>query len=119
MKAQEKSFKFLSMEGKVKIPFFQRTYVWTEENWEELLNELLNEFRETNFLGAIILKQIPTASGEPKQLEVIDGQQRLTTLSILLKALFDTLPDENKRYCEGEVMAILKYKKILLHQITI
>ncbi|MCS7199452.1 MAG: DUF262 domain-containing protein [Caldimicrobium sp.] len=99
------------MEGKVKIPFFQRTYVWTEDNWEELLNELLNESRETNFLGAIILKQIPTASGEPKQLEVIDGQQRLTTLSILLKALFDTLSDETKRYCEGDVMSILKYRK--------
>ncbi|MCX7873019.1 MAG: DUF262 domain-containing protein [Caldimicrobium sp.] len=111
MKAQERAFKFLSMEGKVKIPFFQRTYVWTEDNWEELLNELLNESRETNFLGAIILKQIPTASGEPKQLEVIDGQQRLTTLSILLKALFDTLSDETKRYCEGDVMSILKYRK--------
>ncbi len=111
MKADAKSFKFLSMEGKVKIPFFQRTYVWTEDNWEELLEELLNESKENNFLGAIILKQLPSATGEPKQLEVIDGQQRLTTLSILLKALYDSLPDEQKRYCEGEIMSILRYKK--------
>ncbi len=99
------------MEGKIKIPFFQRTYVWTEENWEELLNELLNEDKENNFLGAIILKQLPSASGEPKQLEVIDGQQRLTTLSILLKALYDSLPEEIKKNSEGDVMSILRYRK--------
>lgn len=33
MKASEQGLKFLNMEGKIKIPFFQRTYVWTEENW--------------------------------------------------------------------------------------
>lgn len=97
MKADAKGFKFLSMEGKVKIPFFQRTYVWSEENWEELITELLNDNTNNNFLGAITLKQLPTVSGEPKQLEVIDGQQRLTTLSILLKALFDSLPEEDKK----------------------
>ncbi len=111
MKASEQGLKFLNMEGKIKIPFFQRTYVWTEENWEELLNELLNESRENNFLGAIILKQLPPASGKPKQLEVIDGQQRLTTLSILLKALYDSLPEEMKENAKGDVMSILKYRK--------
>ncbi len=111
MKADAKSFKFLSMEGKVKIPFFQRTYVWTEDNWEELLEELLNESKENNFLGAIILKQLPSATGEPKQLEVIDGQQRLTTLSILLKALYDSLSGEQKIHCEGDIMSILRYRK--------
>lgn len=111
MKADAKGFKFLSMEGKVKIPFFQRTYVWTEENWEELITELLSDNTNNNFLGAIILKQLPPVSGEPKQLEVIDGQQRLTTLSILLKALFDSLPEEDKKNCEGDVLGILRYKR--------
>lgn len=110
MKADAKGFKFLSMEGKVKIPFFQRTYVWSEENWEELVNELLNDDLKNNFLGAIILKQLTSASGEPKQLEVIDGQQRLTTLSILLKALYDSLSDENKKNCEGDIYGILRFK---------
>lgn len=111
MKADAKGLKFLSMEGKIKIPFFQRTYVWSEENWEELLNELLNEGKENNFLGAIILKQLSSASGEPKQLEVIDGQQRLTTLSILLKALYDSLPEEIKKNSEGDVRSILRYRR--------
>jgi len=111
MKAEAKGLKFLSMEGKVKIPFFQRTYVWSEENWEQLISELLRSESNSNFLGAIILKQIPTNSGEAKQLEVIDGQQRLTTLSILLKALYDTLPDDIKRNCEGDVLSIIRYHR--------
>lgn len=107
MKAEAKGFKFLSMEGKIKIPFFQRTYVWSVDNWEDLITELLSN-KNANFLGAIILKQLSTQSGEPKQLEVIDGQQRLTTLSILLKALYDTFPDAKNS--EGDIMALLRYK---------
>lgn len=112
MKASEKPLKFLIMEGKVKIPFFQRAYVWNLENWQMILDELLRETNGTNnFLGAIILKQVPSSSGEAKQLEVIDGQQRLTTLSILIKALYDVLPDNIKRNCENDIMGILRYKK--------
>lgn len=115
MEAKAKGLKFLTMEGKVKIPFFQRTYVWSEDNWEELLDELLKEDKN-NFLGAIILKQLPTASGEPKQLEVIDGQQRLTTLSILLKAIYDSLSDEKRKNSESAIMDILKYKSDVTSQ---
>jgi len=111
MKAEAKSFKFLTMEGKVKIPFFQRTYVWDEENWEALLIELMSEARTTNFLGSIILKQSRPESGKPKEVEVIDGQQRLTTLSILLKALYDSFSGEIKKNCEGDISGILYYRK--------
>lgn len=110
MKAEAKGFKFLSMEGKVKIPFFQRTYVWNEENWEDLLIELLHK-RESNFLGSIILKQLTTSSGEPKYLEVIDGQQRLTTLSILLKVLYDLFDKEIKENIKNDLLQVLFYKE--------
>ena len=43
MEAREKELKFLATEGKVIIPFFQRTYVWNEENWENLLEGLFNK----------------------------------------------------------------------------
>lgn len=109
MKAEAKGFKFLSLEGKVKIPFFQRSYVWYKDNWEDLLSELSN--KTTNFLGSIILKQLPSSSGESKQLEVVDEQQRLTTLSILLKALYDTFTPELKENCKGDIWGLLFYKK--------
>lgn len=111
MKAEEKALKFLTMEGKVKIPFFQRTYVWDLDNWEDLLNELLNTERKNTFLGTIILKQLPSTTGEPKQLEVIDGQQRLTTLSILLKALYDAFEPDTQKNIKNEIYNILFYKR--------
>lgn len=111
MEAKERPLGFLSLEGKIIIPFFQRTYVWNKDNWDELLSEFQGRNKTNNFLGAIILKQSPTISGEPKKLEVIDGQQRLTTLSILLKALYDSLPDNDKNTVKDRVWPILFYKR--------
>jgi len=104
MEARERSLTFLSLEGRVRIPFFQRTYVWDKENWEDMLDDLLDLEKVSNFFGAIILKQLPAKSGEPKELEVVDGQQRLTTLSILLKALYDTLFDKDRDRLNEEVL---------------
>jgi len=97
MDAKAKSFTFLSNEGQVTIPFFQRGYVWDEDNWSDLLTDLLNSTK-SHFLGSLILKQQRSTTGEPKNVTVIDGQQRLTTLSILLKALFDTFPESIREH---------------------
>ena len=75
----------------LEIPFFQRAYVWGEEQWERLLEdvEAVSRSNEPYFMGSIILKQQQTNTqrsyGDIRT--VIDGQQRLTTLSILLKVL--------------------------------
>jgi len=111
MEAKQKALQFLTMEGKVKIPFFQRTYVWDEDNWEDLIEEFLDEEKTNNFLGAIILKQLPPVSGKAKELEVIDGQQRLTTISILLKALYDSFPEGIKQNVRDTIFQILFFKK--------
>ncbi len=39
MEAKERPLGFLSLEGKIIIPFFQRTYIWNKDNWDELLSE--------------------------------------------------------------------------------
>ena len=111
MKAEEKGLKFLTMEGKVKIPFFQRTYVWDETNWEDLVEEFLDDEKTNNFLGAIILKQHPPASGKPKELEVIDGQQRLTTISIFLRAIYDSFSKDIKQTVRDTIFQILFFKR--------
>ncbi|MBX2896392.1 MAG: DUF262 domain-containing protein [Cyclobacteriaceae bacterium] len=110
MDAKSKSLSFLSNEGLVTIPFFQRSYVWAEDNWEDLLADLLN-FKKSHFLGSLILKQQPPRSGEPKEVHVIDGQQRLTTLSVLVKALYDSFADDLKRNCEISVRSNLFHKQ--------
>lgn len=91
MKAHESHFAFLaSTPAYYDVPFFQRRYVWDEQNWEDLLNSLLAT-RNGTFLGSIILKQETTCADEASRYMIIDGQQRLTTLSILFKVCYDIL----------------------------
>lgn len=76
---------------KLIIPFFQRTYVWKEEQWSRLIEDMeyISKTSKEYFLGSIILKSHPTPSngsiGDVRT--VIDGQQRLTTMAIFLKVL--------------------------------
>ena len=70
------------------VPPYQRDYSWKQEHWEDLWEDLLTieESREDHYMGAIVLE-----SGERKQFRVIDGQQRMATLSILILACVDYL----------------------------
>ncbi len=96
------------------IPTFQRPYVWNQEKqWEPLWDDVRNiaeEYAErlaeennhavaeeqagVHFLGAIVLQQEPTATAEIDRRNVIDGQQRMTTLQILLDAAQEVLEVE-------------------------
>lgn len=80
------------------VPLFQRPYVWTrEDQWEPLWEDVSGlleriEMRKgeehvaSHFLGTIVLEQATNPTGSLPRREVIDGQQRLTTLQLLLKA---------------------------------
>jgi hypothetical protein len=80
------------------VPLFQRPYVWNEENqWEPLWNDVVRVtdrfLREPlamhypHFLGAVVLQQVQNPTGLMQERTIIDGQQRLTTLQLLLDAL--------------------------------
>lgn len=79
--------KIFSSDFDYSIPSYQRPYAWTEVQAGELFSDLNDFFTkekdETYFLGSIVLIK---DEGKPHS-EVIDGQQRLTTLTILLAAL--------------------------------
>ncbi|MCL2017927.1 MAG: DUF262 domain-containing HNH endonuclease family protein [Alphaproteobacteria bacterium] len=107
MKAQEQSFRFLGQVIRLKIPFFQRQYVWKEDNWEEIFCDLVAA--GDKFFGSIIWKFERATGNAVKTATVIDGQQRLTTLSIFLKALADSLPDTHQNKAQEQVTAILFY----------
>ena len=95
MKAEAKSLRFLGEGKKLSVPFFQRRYVWKKENWDELLDNFENQ-SVTPFLGSIILKDEGKSN-----CTIIDGQQRLTTVTILAKAIYDCLPDSSKQPGSG------------------
>lgn len=110
MKADAMSLTFLGNEGLVRIPFFQRGYVWDITNWEDILTDLL-EFEKSHFLGSLVLKQLENQSGKHKQVLVIDGQQRLTTFSILLRAIYNSFDKETQKNCESSIQNYLFFKK--------
>ena len=90
MRAKAKSLYFLGECNQLTVPFFQRRYIWREKNWEELLNSFMNK-SVVPFLGSLILKE-----ERGNNFSVIDGQQRLTTITILAKAIYDCLPEKSK-----------------------
>ncbi len=81
------------------VPLFQRPYVWNQwANWEPLWEDVRRladqsladaDDTRTHFIGAIVVEQLPGATGSIDTRQVIDGQQRLTTLQILLTVLKD------------------------------
>lgn len=93
MKAVESNFfRFLQGTKQFVVPIYQRTYSWTKQQCEQLWNDIIKAGQDDkipgHFIGAIVYieKGIYQVSSV-NQLLVIDGQQRLTTLSLLLIAL--------------------------------
>ena len=76
------------------IPVFQRPYSWTQKNWTELWSDILavhddGDMSLEHFLGPMIVDKGDTGSYVPEKYLVIDGQQRLVTLTVILCALRD------------------------------
>lgn len=76
------------------IPHFQRAYSWGELQWERLWSDLLalpdHAPSRLHFIGPLVCASAPLVAGESiNRFEVIDGQQRLTTLSALFGAMRD------------------------------
>jgi uncharacterized protein with ParB-like and HNH nuclease domain/predicted transport protein len=100
MKASEKPFlQFLQGTNQFRIPIYQRTYSWTRDQcaqlWDDIVRTAGDKSPGGHFVGSIVyiasgLYQVGTVP----ELLVIDGQQRLATISLLLTALGRALPSE-------------------------
>lgn len=82
------------------VPFFQRSYVWGVDNWNELWDNIIDvkdqitkKQKTEHFIGTIIVKQKLTEEIGSIKYDLVDGQQRLTTLCLLIRALYDTCQD--------------------------
>ncbi len=95
-------FKLLQGSKQFVIPIYQRTYSWGLKQcfqlWQDILKIGINEDFSGHFLGSLVYIQEhhQTTSDVPKLL-VIDGQQRLTTVSILLTALADSIEKSDQK----------------------
>ena len=85
------------MEGSKKrfiIPVYQRNYDWKTENCKQLYDDLIRvikDKRKSHFFGSIVSVYEP--SGRNTEFLVIDGQQRLTTVSLLFLAMYNLIKD--------------------------
>jgi len=100
MKATEAGLlAFLKKSPQFVIPIYQRTYSWTEKEcrqlWDDILRAGRNEAIKVHFVGSIVYIEdgLSTVSHQSPLL-VIDGQQRLTTVTLLLAALAEALGDD-------------------------
>lgn len=85
-----------------KIPRYQREYTWNHWNWESLYDDL-TENPNGYFLGSIIvIDGGHNAEAGVTECEVIDGQQRLTTISILLTAFYSKLAEHKADFVDDE-----------------
>lgn len=108
-KTENNTFRKLIGNGlSYRIPPFQRDYSWKEEEWEDLWADLLGTLRPGgepgHYMGYLVLQ-----SADDKTFDVIDGQQRLTTITILVLAVLNNLqrqvdagnnPDANRQRIE-------------------
>lgn len=82
------------------IPVYQRNYDWTSVECKQLINDIISvekDNRGTHFIGSIVFVHEGTYStNEVKELVIIDGQQRLTTINILYVALYRFAKDVGK-----------------------
>ena len=98
-------FKDLSIEDLYKdfytVPDFQREFVWEREHVEKLLQDVQEEFFDEDgqlikgpeyFLGSVV-----TCRADDGTLSLIDGQQRMTTIYLILCAIRDLLRSEERR----------------------
>jgi uncharacterized protein with ParB-like and HNH nuclease domain len=101
----------LIADSKLRVPVYQRSFSWTVEETEELLSDLWESFRngETEyFLGSVVL-----TGGHPDGPEVVDGQQRLATVSMIYAAIRDFLnaqKDKRAGPFETEYLFSLNFK---------
>lgn len=85
---------------KYEIPKFQRDYTWEIEQWDDLWHDIKtiqNNEESDHYMGYLVLQ-----SPDNKNYQVIDGQQRLTTLSIIILVVLKCLQDLSKKNIDAE-----------------
>ncbi|GAA9738856.1 DUF262 domain-containing protein [Helicobacter pylori] len=102
---------FFALTGTIfSIPVYQRNYTWEEENCEKLLQDIISisQNKKTHFMGSItyILHHIDDEKSlrQLQEFVIIDGQQRITTLMLLLKAIETKIPNEEVKKEIGNLL---------------
>lgn len=112
--------KIFALDVQFRVPLYQRPYVWERERqwiplWEDVISLADNYMADGthiahHFLGSVVVRQRPNPVGTLEIRDVIDGQQRLTTLQLLADAVEEVI-----RELEGPPLESKKLKKLILN----
>ena len=119
MKASEKKIKDLFSEAKTffAIPVYQRDYNWQEKHCKQLFEDILNVGKDINitshFIGSIVYIHEGVYGIGEKEFYVIDGQQRMITITLLHIALYHRLKESKEEYADEiyELYLVNKFSK--------
>ena len=106
-----------SHEGNIlyRVPPYQREYSWNTMQWEALFEDLI-EADGAHFLGTIITLDQTTDALEGNILHVIDGQQRLTTLTLLLAAVYSVLKEHLDELDDDTTIDVTNLGRLLVRK---
>ena len=117
--------RFMQAEAQYYVPIYQRRYSWEKDHCLKLLSDIIkvakDEFRPCHFLGSVIYlaKDNAQHAAAIKEYLVIDGQQRLTTISLLLLALGDytkSLITDSEEYSKSVTNLEKMMRKYLVNE---
>lgn len=119
MKASEKKIKDLFSEAKTffAIPVYQRDYNWQEKHCKQLFEDILNVGKDiditSHFVGSIVYIHEGVYGIGEKEFYVIDGQQRMITITLLHIALYHRLKESKEEYADEiyELYLVNKFSK--------
>jgi Protein of unknown function DUF262/Protein of unknown function (DUF1524) len=95
------------------VPRYQREYTWGKNKWESLFDDVL-ENDPGYFLGSIICINQSTDALSVQRLEIVDGQQRLTTLSLLFAAVYQILKSRDSKLDDDQRVEAINLKRKLV-----
>ncbi|GAA8728401.1 DUF262 domain-containing protein [Helicobacter pylori] len=108
---------FFALTGTIfSIPVYQRNYTWEEKNCEKLLQDIIgiSQNKKTHFMGSItyVLHLIDDEKSlrQLQEFVIIDGQQRITTIMLLLKAIETKIPNEEIKKEIGNLLNLSEQK---------
>ena len=112
-KAQQRQINDLLKGSVFEIPRNQRQYVWRQQNWKDLLEDMqfilaANSEEKRHFIGSIVLKEEPARNGLSAY-TIIDGQQRTITVVLFLAAILQLMKErEMKNDFAGSISLLLE-----------
>lgn len=107
--------------GWFSIPTYQRPYVWESDQVNELLDDIenaKNNNEQQYFLGSIVYqkKEKPLNNSSYTEFELLDGQQRLTTIFLIIASIRDIVFENKKQFDENDLNNIIQTCEELIYQ---